>query len=154
MPNFVKFKFYFLLVLLTFNFLLLTSPVPVHACHNPNNRSADTTPPPNSGPCPASLTEIEQVFTNLISVVVGLGFVALLVMLIWAGFRYLTSGGEPKIIQEAHNTVTWALLGIIFLALAWLILQLVGVITDIKVTFFDIRTLCDAVGNPGKWCGP
>lgn len=100
------------------------------------------------GPSPAGLTQIEQIFTNLISVVVGLGFVALLVLLIWAGFRYLTSGGEPKIIQETHQTVTWALLGIVFLALAWLILQLIGVITGIPVTIFDIKTLCDG----GKFC--
>lgn len=100
------------------------------------------------GPDAAGLTKIEQVFTNIISVVVGLGFVALLVMLIWAGFRYLTSGGEPKIIQEAHQTVTWALLGILFLALAWLILQLIGVITGIPVTFFDIKTLCRTPGGP------
>lgn len=100
------------------------------------------------GPSPAGLQQIEQVFTNVISVVVGLGFVALLVLLIWAGFRYLTSGGEPKIIQETHQTVTWALLGIIFLALAWLILQLIGVFTELPVTFFDIRQLCDG----GKFC--
>lgn len=100
------------------------------------------------GPKEAGLSLIEQVFSNIISVVVGLAFIASLVMLVWAGIKYLTSGGEPKAIQAAHYTVTWALLGILFMAIAWLILQLIQVFTGIQVTFFDIRTLCGG----GKWC--
>lgn len=103
------------------------------------------------GPCPAGLTDIEQVFTNVISVIVGLGFVALLVLLILAGFKYLTSGGEQKALQSAHQTVTWALLGILFLAVAWLILQLIKSFTGIDVTVFDIKSLC---GIGGQFCTP
>lgn len=104
------------------------------------------------GPDPAGLTEIEQVFKNIISVVVGLAFIATLVVLIWAGFKYLTSGGEPKAVQAAHHTVTWALLGIFFLAIAWLILQLIENFTGIKVTVFDIKTLCTIGGT--DFCSP
>lgn len=93
------------------------------------------------GPCSAGLTDIEQVFTNVVSVMVGLGFVALLVLLILAGFKYLTSGGEQKALQSAHQTVTWALLGILFMAIAWLLLQLIENFTGVKVTVFDIKTL-------------
>ena len=100
------------------------------------------------GPSPAGLEEIEKVFSSLVSVVVGLGFIAMLTLLVFAGIKYITSGGEPKAIQAAHLTVTWALLGVLFLAIAWLILQLIEAFTGIKVTVFDIRALCDA----GKWC--
>ncbi len=86
----------------------------------------------------AGLKQIEDVFTNVISVVVALGFIALLVMLITAGFKYLTSGGEPKAIQAAHQTVSWALLGILFMAIAWLVLQLIHVFTGIDVTKFKV----------------
>lgn len=92
-------------------------------------------------PDPAGLDQIEQVFTNVISVVVGLGFVTLLVMLVWAGFKYLTSGGEPKAIQSAHQTVTWALLGVVFMAIAWIVLQLIHAFTGIDVTIFNIKVL-------------
>lgn len=90
----------------------------------------------------AGLKQIEDVFKNVISVVVGLGFIVSLIMLIFAGFKYLTSGGEPKAVQAAHQTFTWALLGILFLAIAWLVLKLVEAFTGVQVTFFDIRTLC------------
>lgn len=93
------------------------------------------------GPLPAGLKELEDIFTNVISVIVGLGFITLLVMLVLAGIKYLTSGGEPKAIQSAHQAVTWALLGIVLMAVAWIVLQLVKVFTGIDVTFFNIRTL-------------
>ncbi len=88
------------------------------------------------GPPAAGLNDIEQVFSHVISVIVGLGFIALLVMLLAAGFKYLMSGGEPKSVQSAHQTVTWALLGIVFMALAWLILQLIRAFTGVDVTTF------------------
>ena len=104
------------------------------------------------GPDAAGLTEIEQVVGNIISVVVGLGFVAMLVMLVMAGFKYLTSGGEPKAIQSAHQTLTWALLGMFFMIIAWLILQLIGNFTNLPVTVFNIKTLCGGANMP--FCSP
>lgn len=102
------------------------------------------------GPDAAGLTEIEKVVSSTISAVVGLAFIALLVLLVWAGIKYLTSGGEPKAISSAHLTVTWALLGITFLAIAWLILQLIQAFTGVPVTVFDIRTLCNVTLPNGK----
>lgn len=104
------------------------------------------------GPDPAGLNEFEAIVGNLVSVTVGLGFVATLVLLVMAGFKYLTSGGEPKAIQSAHQTATWALLGILFMAIAWLILQLVQAFTGIDVTIFNIKTLCGITGDPLKFC--
>ncbi|OGE31393.1 hypothetical protein A3C59_03005 [Candidatus Daviesbacteria bacterium RIFCSPHIGHO2_02_FULL_36_13] len=93
------------------------------------------------GPDAAGLTQIEEVFTNVISVMVGLAFIVLVVMLVLAGFKYLTSGGEPKAVQQAHQTVTWALLGVVFMALAWLLLQLIHAFTGIDVTIFNAKIL-------------
>lgn len=93
------------------------------------------------GPLPAGLDEIESIFSNVITLVVGLGFMTMLVLLIMAGFKYLTSGGEPKAIQASHHTFSWALLGILFMAVAWLILQLIAGFTGIDVTVFNIKTL-------------
>ncbi len=118
----------------------------------PHPVSAAATPcvdiPP--GTCPAGLDQFEAMVGNLISVIVGLGFIATLVMLIMAGFKYLTSGGEPKAIAAAHQTFTWALLGILFMAIAWLLLQLIAAFTGIDVTIFNIKTLCDVTGK--KFC--
>ena len=104
----------------------------------------------NLGPDAAGLKEFEDLFKNVISIIVGLGFTGTLVMLVWAGFKYLMSGGEQKGIQQAHQTVTWALLGMLFMAFAWLILQLIENFTGVKVTIFNIKTLCGGSSLP--WC--
>jgi len=71
-----------------------------------------------------------------------------------AGFKYLTSGGEPKAIQSAHHTLTWALLGIFFMIIAWLILQLIFSFTGIDVTVFNIKVLCKEGNDLLKFCPP
>lgn len=94
------------------------------------------------GPLPAGLTEIENVFRKVIQGSVSLAFIALFVMLFWGGIKYLTSGGEPKSLQSATQTITWALLGMLFLILAWLILLLIAEFTGIpELTSFNIRRL-------------
>lgn len=103
------------------------------------------------GPDAAGLDQFEALVANLISVIVGLGIITMLMIILWTGIKYLTSGGEPKAVQSAHYTLTWALIGLMFMALAWVILQLIESFTGIKVTVFSIKTLCN-VG--GKWCGP
>lgn len=99
----------------------------------------------------AGLTEIESIVGSVISVVVGLGFVAMLILIVMAGFKYLTSGGEPKAIQSANQTFTWALLGVVFMAVAWVILQLIAGITGLPVTIFNIKSLCGDPNNPAAW---
>lgn len=118
--------FFILIALFTINNSLLIHPAYAADC-DPN--------------CPAGLDQIEAIFSNVVSVVVYLGFIVMLVLIVTAGFKYLTSGGEPKAIQSAHSTMTWALLGIVFFAIAWIILQLVQAFTGLPVTFFNIKTL-------------
>lgn len=98
----------------------------------------------------AGLEDIRKLIERLVSVSVGGAFIAMFVLLVWAGIKYLTSGGEPKQIQAAHQIVTWAILGILFMAIAWLILQLIEVITGVKVTVFDIGVLCNVTLPNGK----
>ncbi len=98
---------------------------------------------------PAGLILIEQIFGRIIELAVALGFIALFVMLVWAGIKYITSGGEQKAVQSAHQTITWALTGMLFMIIAWLVLQLIASFTGITVLkAFDIRVLCEGI----KWC--
>ncbi len=104
---------------------------------------------------PAGLTQIEEMVGRVINLFVGLSFIALVVMLVWAGIKFLTSGGEPKSIQSASQTVTWALLGMLFLVIVWLVLQLVANFTGIDVLKgFNIKVFCGTPDATGKfpWC--
>ncbi len=84
-------------------------------------------------PGPAGPQQLEEIITRLINVSVAIAFIALVVVLVWAGIKYLTSGGEQKALESAHRTVTWGFLGIVFLALAWLVLKLIEGFTGIHV---------------------
>lgn len=94
------------------------------------------------GPDAAGLIQIEDIFQRVVQLFAGGAFIALFVMLTWAGIKYITSGGEPKALQSAHQSVTWALLGILFLIIAWLVLRLIEAFTGVTVTVFNIRILC------------
>lgn len=86
---------------------------------------------------PAGIGYLSYLFSYVITIFVALAFVALVVMLAWAGVKFLTSGGEPKAIQSASQTVTWALLGMLFLVIAWIVLRLIHAFTGVDVTIFN-----------------
>lgn len=103
------------------------------------------------GPDAAGLQQIQDVLKNVISSIVGLGIIAMFVMIVMAGYKFLRSGGDPKSIESAKQTITWALLGMTFMAVAWLLLRLIFEVTGVEVRFFNIGVLC----NLGKdWCDP
>lgn len=106
-------------------------------------------------PEPAGLQELQNVVGNIISSIVGLGIISMFVMLALAGYKYLRSGGDPKSLEAAKSTITWALLGIVFMAVTWLVLQLIETATDVKITSFNIGALCNALDSSNKikdWC--
>ena len=51
---------------------------------------------------------------NLFSIAAG---VATVIMIIYAGFRYIVSGGDEKGVKGAKNTVIYALVGVVLVAL-------------------------------------
>lgn len=96
------------------------------------------TPAPSLGPGPAGPQQLLELVQRLINISVSLGFLLLTIMLFWGGIKYLTSGGDPKKLGEAHQTLTWALLGILFMVFAWLILKLLDNFTGVPITQFCI----------------
>ncbi len=97
-----------------------------------------SSPNPSLGPEPAGLADLQGLVKRIIQLSVGAAFIALVVVLTIAGIKFLTSGGEAKPIQSASQAVTWALLGMLFLVIAWLVLQLIHAFTGIDVTKFCI----------------
>ena len=86
----------------------------------------------------AKLSDLEIIFENVVSVLLALGGFALLIMLLIGGFKYLTSGGDPKAVEGAKNTLTYAIGGVVLLAASYLILKLIENFTGVPVTKFRI----------------
>ena len=80
----------------------------------------------------------EAIFENIFSVVLSLGAFALFIMLISGGFKFLTSGDDPKAIEGAKKSITTAIIGIILLVLSYLFLVFIKLFTGVDVTKFKI----------------
>jgi hypothetical protein len=80
----------------------------------------------------------EIIFSNILVMVVGLAVLALFVMIVVGGFKFLTSGGDPKATASAQQTLTFAMIGIFLMVIAYLIFMLIKAITGVDVTQFTI----------------
>lgn len=65
---------------------------------------------------------IAQRVTNVFSIIVG---AAAIIMIIYGGFRYITSGGDSGKVGNAKNTLIYAIIGLVIVALAQLIVRFV-----------------------------
>lgn len=59
---------------------------------------------------------------NIFSILVG---VVSVIMIIVGGFRYITSGGDSSNVSSAKNTIIYAIIGLVVVALAQFIVQFV-----------------------------
>jgi hypothetical protein len=59
---------------------------------------------------------------NVLSAVIG---VVAVIMIIFGGFRYITSGGNESSVGSAKKTILYALVGLVIVALAQLIVKFV-----------------------------
>ena len=69
-----------------------------------------------------SVNNLITTVINIISVLVG---VVAVIMIIWGGFKYITSGGDSSNISAAKNTILFAIVGLIIVALAQIIVRFV-----------------------------
>jgi uncharacterized membrane protein YuzA (DUF378 family) len=80
----------------------------------------------------ATIKGFEGLFENIVTVIIGLAGISFFVMFIMGGFKFITSGGNPKGLEGARNTLTYAILGLVLLALAYLFLTLVAGFTGVR----------------------
>lgn len=85
-----------------------------------------------------TLNELGSVFSNIVSLILGFAGIVLFIMLLSGGFKYITAGGDPKGVESAKKTLTYAIGGIVVIALSYLILNLIQTITGANVTVFKI----------------
>ena len=81
-----------------------------------------STSPSNNCNASQGIESIASTVINLFSVVVG---VVSVIMIIFAGFRYVTSGGESGNVTNAKNTLIYAIVGLVIVAIAQLIVHYV-----------------------------
>lgn len=84
----------------------------------------------------ATIRGLGCVIENLLEPLPAIIALAALIMLIISGIRLTLSGSDPKASAAAWQTFTWAIVGIILLAGAWLIIVAIEKFTGAPVTDF------------------
>ena len=79
-----------------------------------------------SGSCnqapPSSLDSTIKNIVNILSAAVG---VVAVIMIMIGGFRYVTSSGNPEAAKGARNTIVYAVIGLVVVAVAQVIVHFV-----------------------------
>lgn len=82
----------------------------------------------------ATIQCLVPLIANTIKAVTALGALALFMMLLVGGFNFLFSGGDQKKLELARGTVTQAIVGIVIMALAYVIIRTIQVFTGVDLS--------------------
>ena len=85
---------------------------------------------------PSGAGGLSNLLSNIIVVFYTFAAITLVFMIIWGAFDWITSGGEKEKIDAARNKIVNAIIGIIIFAVAFAILQVLGIFTGF--TFFKV----------------
>jgi hypothetical protein len=107
------------------------APVTVHAQSIENSVQCGTELvfTDSGGACPApsvdattKVNDLVKLIINIFSVIVG---IVAVIMIIFGGFKYITSGGDSSSVTGAKNTILYAIIGLVVVAMAQFIVRFV-----------------------------
>ncbi len=64
---------------------------------------------------PLHTNDIREVIGNIIRSLLGLSGALALLMFVWGGLQWVTSGGDPQKITKGKNTLIWATFGLVII---------------------------------------
>lgn len=88
----------------------------------------------------ATLDCVPIIFQNLISAALIFAGAVTVAFIIISGLKLMGSGGDQKKVADAKGTLTWAIVGLIVILLAFAIVNFISVLTGvdcIKTIGFD-----------------
>lgn len=77
----------------------------------------------------ATLSCIPYVLQNIIFWAFALVGIAAVIFVIYGGVKFVLSGGDPKQVDGARKTITYALIGLALVISAFVIINIIGVVT-------------------------
>lgn len=104
------------------------------------------------GTDPTGAGGISKFLSNLVALIYSLAAIVLIFMFIWGAFDWMTSGGEKEKLESARNKIISAIIGIMLFAVAFAVIQVLGVFTGF--TFFSRQATPQSPTNsqPGNSC--
>lgn len=88
----------------------------------------------------ATLTCLPTLYQNVIQGVLGLVGTLAVILIIFAGIRFITAGGDSKKVEEARKAITYVIIGLLIIFFSFLIVNLIANLTGITcLTNFGIN---------------
>lgn len=80
-----------------------------------------------------SKLKIGDIVSALLPYIFTISGIILLLYLIYGGFQYMMSRGDPKAMQAAQGKITTAIIGFVIVFIAYWLVQLLGRILGIEI---------------------
>lgn len=77
----------------------------------------------------ATLRCLPAVFSNLVTAALVFSGVVAVFFIIFSGIKYITSAGDPKQVEGAKQTLTFAIIGLVVVLTSFLIINFIGYVT-------------------------
>ncbi len=121
-------------------FILALAPISAHAaatidCNNPaTSADAVTCGTQSTGKASCTIngvtstnstTCVNHTIANVINIFSWIVGIVAVIMIIYGGFRYVTSGGDSGAISAAKNTILYAIIGLVVVSMAQIIVHFV-----------------------------
>ena len=81
-------------------------------------------------------TDLKQAVLRTLSLVLGLLGLVAVVMVVWGGFTWLTSGGSEEKVESAKKIISAAVIGLIVVLLSW------------AIVLFATKTTTNVISDP------
>ena len=119
---------------------------------DPKDLFGTVTPPAPAAPFTQGSGQqgIQVFLTNIIGIIYSVAGVIFVFMIIFSAFQWMTSGGDKEAIGKARSRLTHSIIGIVLLALTFVILNVLGQI--LHFNFFQSSSgnpVLNGSGTPG-----
>lgn len=84
------------------------------------------------GPLDNRFTSLASIVSAALPLIFPIAGFILLIYLIWGGFSYLTSMGDPKKAEAGKNRITYAVLGFFIIFAAYWITQAIAFLLNLQ----------------------
>lgn len=79
----------------------------------------------------ATLACIPALFSNVINALFAFSGTVAVFIIIFSGIKFITSGGDAKQVEGARKTLTYAVIGLIVVLIAYFIINIVSYVTGV-----------------------
>ena len=81
----------------------------------------------------AKLSSISTFVNIFIPLMMIVGGTAALIMLLYGAYMYLTSEGNPEKVKKAQSTLMYAVIGLFFMAISFVITKVIGSVLKVDM---------------------